>query len=111
MKLLLLFLLPAIAFGQSPAPIRNVMFIGMDREQLPDTSRWSTNGVFAGVQIAYSWRQLEPQKDQYDFSLIKDDLRLLEKDGKRLFIQLQDVSFSMRWNHVPPYILADTQYH
>jgi len=30
------------------------MFIGMDREQLQDTSKWLGNGLFEGVQIAYS---------------------------------------------------------
>jgi len=87
------------------------MFIGMDREQLQDTSLWATNGVFDGVQIAYSWRQIEHEKDHYDFSIIDEDLALLQKYGKKLFIQVQDVSFSLKWNHTPPYILSDTAYH
>ena len=87
------------------------MFIGMDREQLQDTNKWATNGLFEGVQIAYSWRQLEQEKDNYDFSLIKEDLTLLEKYGKKLFIQIQDVSFQMKWNFTPPYLLNDTIYH
>jgi len=93
------------------AQIKNYMFIGMDREQLQDTSKWATNGLFEGVQIAYSWRQLEYEKDNYDFSLIKEDLTLLEKYGKKLFIQIQDVSFQMKWNFTPLYLLNDTIYH
>lgn len=111
MKLLLFFLLPVMVIGQSPAPIKHFMFIGMDREQLSDTSRWATNGVFEGVQVTYSWRQVEPEKDKYDFSIINEDLRLLKKYGKKLFIQVQDVSFSMRWNHAPAWLLKDTAYH
>jgi hypothetical protein len=93
------------------AQIKNYMFIGMDREQLQDTSKWATNGLFEGVQIAYSWRQLEPEKDNYDFSLIKEDLELLWKYKKKLFIQIQDVSFQMKWNFTPAYLLNDTIYH
>jgi hypothetical protein len=93
------------------AQIKNYMFIGMDREQLQDTSTWATNGLFEGVQIAYSWNQLETEKDNYDFSLIKEDLELLGKYGKKLFIQIQDVSFQMKWNFAPGYLLNDTIYH
>lgn len=87
------------------------MFIGMDRELLQDTSTWVTNGLFEGVQIAYSWRQIEREKDHYDFSIIKEDLDLLQKYGKKLFIQIQDVSFQMKWNFAPAYLLTDTIYH
>ena len=90
--------------------IKHFMFIGMDRDLLKDTSLWVTK-PFDGVQVAYSWRQLENRKDEYDFSLIDEDLALLRKYGKKLFIQFQDVSFSLRWNHAPKYILSDSIYH
>jgi hypothetical protein len=94
----------------SNAQIKNFMFIGMDRAQLKNTKYWKPN-MFEGVQIAYSWRQLEPQKDTYDFSLIEKDLAILKKQSKKLFIQIQDVSFNMKWNHAPKYLLKDTLYH
>lgn len=87
------------------------MFIGMDREQLQDTAKWATNGLFEGVQIAYSWNQLEHEKDKYDFSIIKEDLALLQQYSKKLFIQVQDVSFQMKWNFAPAYLRNDTTYH
>jgi hypothetical protein len=64
------------------------------------------NGVsgdegFEGAQLAYSWRKLEPGKDEYDFSLIREDLSFLSSKGKKLFVQIQDVSFSEKWIHVP----------
>ena len=90
--------------------IKHYMFIGMDREQLKTNSSWKTD-LFDGVQVAYSWRQLEHEQDKYDFSIIKEDLKLLKKNHKKLFIQLQDVSFSMKYNHAPPYLLTDTIYH
>lgn len=92
------------------AQIKNFMFIGMDRDQLKDTNFWKPH-LFDGVQIAYSWRQLEHTKDKYDFSIINEDLQFLKKYNKKLFIQFEDVSFSLRWNHAPKYILEDTLYH
>ena len=83
----------------------------MDRELLQDSSKWAFNDLFDGVQIAYSWRQLEHEKDEYDFSLIREDLELLQKYNKKLFIQIQDVSFQMKWNFAPSYLLDDTIYH
>ncbi|MEO6550256.1 MAG: hypothetical protein ABIN94_19790 [Ferruginibacter sp.] len=94
----------------SYAQIKNYLFIGMDRDLLKDTNYFKPN-LFDGVQIAYSWRQLEPQKGNYDFSIIKEDLKILKKYNKKLFIQFQDVSFSMQYNHAPKYILEDTIYH
>ena len=93
----------------SDAQVKHFVFIGMDRDELKDTG-W-TASYFSGVQIAYSWRQLEPRKDKYDFSMIREDIALLKKYNKKLFIQLQDVSFSLKWNHAPEYLLIDTAYH
>src|SRR6476659_4511818 len=107
----IIFLFAWLISLKTSAQIKNYMFIGMDREQLEDTSKWATNGAFEGVQIAYSWRQLEPEKDKYDFSSIDKDLKLLQEYGKKLFIQIQDVSFQMKWNFAPSYLLADTIYH
>jgi hypothetical protein len=90
--------------------VKHFMFIGMDRDQLKDTSRWVSN-PFEGVQVAYSWSQLEHPKDVYDFSIINEDLDLLKKYGKKLFIQVQDVSFSMKYNLTPKYLLTDSIYH
>lgn len=82
----------------------------MDRDQLKDTSILASN-LFDGIQIAYSWRQLEHAKDEYDFEMINEDIALLKKYNKKLFIQIQDVSFSMKWNHAPKYLLEDPVYH
>jgi hypothetical protein len=95
---------------QGQGQIHNFLFIGMNRELLKDTSLWASN-TFEGVQIAYSWRQLEPGKDEYDFSTVSEDLNLLTKHRKKLFIQIQDVSFSTKYIHVPKYLLKDSIYH
>jgi hypothetical protein len=106
----ILFILFLFVSNYSYAQIKNFLFIGMDRDLLKDSNYFKPN-LFDGVQIAYSWRQLEPQKDNYDFSIIKEDLKILKKYKKKLFIQFEDVSFSMKYNHAPKYILTDTIYH
>lgn len=109
MKRLTLIFVLFISFN-SYSQIKHFVFIGMDRDLLKDTSIWTSNS-FDGVQIAYSWRQLEHQKDVYDFEMISEDIALLKKYDKKLFIQLQDVSFSMKYNHAPKYLLEDPVYH
>lgn len=69
------------------------------------------NNCINGVQIVYSWKQLEPVKDGYDFSKIEQDLELLNKAHKSLFVQLQERSFSPDVFNVPDYIREDAIYH
>ncbi len=35
-----------------------------------------------GIQVVYSWRQLESEKGRYDFSKIERDLAIAEAEGK-----------------------------
>jgi hypothetical protein len=99
-----------VAFGSSAKSIKHYVFFGMDREKLKDATAFQGLKGFDGAQITYSWRQLEPGKDEYDFSMIREDLAFLSSKEKKLFIQLQDVSFSEKWIHVPRYLLRDPQY-
>ena len=103
----------AIICGAAPylEPPRHYVFFGMDREKLPAATSFFATQAFEGAQVTYSWRQLEPQKDNYDFSLIREDLALLSKHNKKLWIQIQDVSFSEKYIHVPKYLLSDLEYH
>jgi hypothetical protein len=104
-----LFLL-LVSFTGGAKPVRHYVFFGMDREKLKGATTFLETKRFDGAQIAYSWRQLEPGKDEYDFSLIREDLAFLSSKGKRLFVQIQDVSFSEKWIHVPRYLFRDPQY-
>ncbi|MGJ7094251.1 hypothetical protein [Vibrio hannami] len=45
----------------------------------------------------YPWALLEPKKGQYDFSIIEEDYQYLKAHGKRLFVQLQDATFSIEF--------------
>lgn len=63
-----------------------------------------------GAQIVYNWRMLEPEKGKYDFSRIEADLALVEGEGKKLFIQVQDRFFSPKARNIPDYLLDDPLY-
>jgi len=92
-------------------PLHHYVFFGMDREKIKDMKSFLETPAFDGAQVAYSWRQLEQGKDNYEFSMIREDLAYLEAHGKKLWIQIQDVMFSPQWKPVPNYILRDPQYH
>jgi hypothetical protein len=89
--------------------VHHYVFFAMDRQRIAESSFLETK-AFEGAQLKYTWRELEPQKDHYDFSAIRKDLTFLKSKSKKLFIQLQDVSFSAKWKLVPQYLLTD-EYH
>lgn len=59
-----------------------------------------------GAQIIYAWRELEPEKGTYDFTIIREDYEYLKAHGKKLFIQFQDATFSPQYKAVPSYLLT-----
>lgn len=63
-----------------------------------------------GAQLMFTWKQLEPERDRYDFTELRQRLAFLERHDKRLWIQLQDVSFSENIL-VPDYLLTDSAFH
>ncbi|HAT8169727.1 TPA: hypothetical protein GDG46_06955 [Legionella pneumophila] len=111
MRVFLSFLLlffNSLSFAQSELP-QLFLFLGGDRAStFQETLQ---NPCIRGVQIIYSWRQLEPQKGVYDFSKIEEDLNDLSRIDKKLFIQIQDRSFSPDVFPVPDYIRMEKAYH
>ena len=91
-------------------PVHHYVFFGQDREKIKTDAGFLATQVFEGAQVAYSWNQLEPQKDQHDFRAIREDLAFLTSKGKKLFIQLQDVTFNASRTSVPRYLLTEPQY-
>lgn len=81
-----------VYFARDRQRIRNHAFLEHDR--------------FEGAQIMYSWRQLEKTEGIYDFSAIRSDISYLKSHDKRLFIQLQDVTFSSVNKPVPNFLLG-----
>lgn len=94
-----------------PKPLHHYVFFGMDRESIPTAKSFLETKAFEGAQVSYTWRQLEQGRDQYDFSLIREDLEFLGSHGKKLWIQLQDVSFMPNRINVPKYLLNDPKYN
>lgn len=97
------------AFLEADCPIgaddiTHFVYFARDRHRIRDHA-FLQNSRFEGAQIMYSWRQLEISKDNYDFSKIRSDLEYLKARDKRLFIQLQDVTFTAANKPVPSYLM------
>ncbi|HEV8540818.1 MAG TPA: hypothetical protein VGR78_00360, partial [Verrucomicrobiae bacterium] len=105
-----LLLLFVSGFTAGAGSVHHYVFFNRDREKISDPA-FLTTKAFDGAQLKYTWREVELQKDAYDFSDIESDLRFLQSKRKRLFIQLQDASFSTNYILVPRYLLADPRYH
>jgi hypothetical protein len=86
------------------------IFFNRDREKIAEPAFLRT-AALDGAQLKYTWRELEPRQDAYDFAPIGRDLEFLQSKGKRLFVQLQDVSFDSSIVNVPQYLRDDDRYH
>lgn len=96
--------------GASAEGPHHYVFFNRDRERISDAAFLETK-AFEGAQLKYTWRELEREKDGYDFSAILHDLTFLNSKGKKLFIQVQDASFDPNIILVPRYLVSDAQYH
>lgn len=85
--------------------IKHFVYFAKDRELIVNHPMLF-HPMFLGAQIMYSWRELEPKKGKYDFSILKQDYQYLKKYHKKLFIQLQDATFNPAWKAVPDYLLS-----
>lgn len=83
--------------------IRHFVYFSRDRESLRDHPLLA-HPRFAGAQIMYPWRILEPEQGKYDFSTIREDVDYLKEHNKQLFIQLQDATFNPAYNAAPAYL-------
>lgn len=90
----------------SVPPPRNYVFFDRARERIRERE-FLDDEACAGAQLKYTWKELETRRDQYDFSAIVADCALLAEHGKRLFVQLQDVSFDDASVPVPDYLRED----
>ena len=109
LRIALLVLICSVSLDAKP--LHHFVYFGSDRERIKDTKSFLDTKAFEGAQVSYLWRQLEPGKDEYDFSLIREDLAFLTTKGKKLWIQIQDVTFSDRWVPVPKYLMQDPRYN
>lgn len=100
---LVLGVAPLVGAQESP---QHFVYFGRDRARIRD-SAFLRNPHIAGAQLRYMWNELESARDQYTFPALLEDVALLERHGKRLFIQLQDVSFNDTARVVPDYLRTD----
>jgi hypothetical protein len=105
----LLFALPGLS-ALAKDGVHHYVFFNRDRERISEPTFLETR-AFEGAQLKYSWCQLENAKDGYDFSDIQHDLAFLNSKGKKLFIQIQDISYDMSIVPIPRYLLNDLKYH
>ncbi|EGV18516.1 hypothetical protein [Thiocapsa marina] len=69
------------------------------------------NPDFTGYHVRYKWRVLEPEKDVYDFSMIRQDIATAVRDGKKLIITILDRAHDAdHGSPVPDYITTDPIY-
>jgi hypothetical protein len=108
-RLALLALLSCAASARGDG-VHHYVFFNRDRQRISDAAFLGTK-AFEGAQLKYTWRELERGQGSYDFSSIRHDLMFLKSKGKKLFIQLQDVSFDPSVINVPRYLLEDPRYH
>ncbi|PKK88564.1 MAG: hypothetical protein CVV64_18235 [Candidatus Wallbacteria bacterium HGW-Wallbacteria-1] len=85
--------------------MKHFVYFARDREAMYDHPFLKISR-FTGAQIMYSWRQIEPSENHYDFSIILKDLDYLKSHGKKLFLQLQDATFDPQRLAVPDYLLT-----
>ena len=86
--------------------IEHFVYFARDRHEIIDHPLLK-HPKFKGAQIMYFWKSFEPQKGQYDFSILKEDYDYLKKHGKKLFVQIQDATFYPNNNAVPDYLLTN----
>ena len=85
---------------------QHYIFFEFDRHRIHEIG-FLEHPMIEGAQLKYSWRELESGPGEYDFSSVESDLEFLEAHGKRLFVQLQDVSFVNTIVNVPDYLVED----
>lgn len=103
-------LLLGSARAPAAARVRHYVFFNRARDRITEPSFLETK-AFEGAQLKYSWRELERGRDGYDFGDIEHDLAFLQTKGKKLFIQVQDISYDISVVPVPRYLLSDPQYN
>lgn len=87
---------------------RNFLFLGSG--ELQAHSALLQRPDIAGAQVVYNWKELEPEKDRYDFSGVERDLAIAKADGKALFLQIQDRFFEAHARNVPDYLLTEPEF-
>ena len=66
--------------------------------------------VFKGVQVTVSWREMEVEKNHYNFGQIEKLIEVLKKNNKKMFLQIQERSFKEGEIPIPDYLYKEPKY-
>lgn len=103
LALALLAALPAAAQPQ------NFLYLGQD--ELEPALDILDRPDIRGVQVIYIWKNLEPAKGAYDFSMIEHDLAIARRHGKQFWLQIADRFFRPDARWLPEYLLTGPEYN
>lgn len=85
-------------------------YYGRDRERITEEN-FINSPSLEGAQLLYAWSELESDEGTYDFSEIQKDLDFLRSKGKKLFVQLQDTTFSISRTVLPKYLTKNPKFN
>ncbi len=108
--LVMVILSAECSFRSRRPGLRHFIYFGLERHLIEEKDFLDTESIF-GAQLKFTWRELEPERDQYDFSQLSEPLTFLEQYQKRLFVQIQDVSFDEKIINVPDYLCEDPAFN
>lgn len=106
---LFVLLVSAPLLASSPKRVTHFVYFELERDRIAEKSFLDSRRL-EGAQLKYTWDELEPTKGKYRFEAIEKDLSFLRRHGKKVFIQIQDVSFSVSKKLVPSYLLTEPDY-
>jgi hypothetical protein len=109
-KILIVFIILFATKSYALPITKHFIYFGRDNEEIHKPEFYSNPNI-SGAQITYIWKRIEPEKDTYDFEEIENDFAFLKSKGKKLFIQISDVSFVPDKINVPDYLLNDPVYN
>jgi hypothetical protein len=109
MRAFRIVILSLLATTASHARVHHFVYFGLERQGIAAEAFLSS--AAEGAQLKYTWRELEPAKGHYDFTKVRADLTFLRSHNKKLFLQIQDVSFDAAVANVPDYLRSEKEYH
>ena len=81
--------------------------MGGNHDQLKKYEKQIDQTDISGVQLVYSWKLLEPTKDNYNFAAIEQNLKYLNAHHKNYLFRFRIVFFSADAKNIPAYLMSD----
>jgi len=88
-------------------PKHYMLLFNMDISKI---TKIANNPDFEGMQLKLDWKSIEPQKDNFNFTLVDSVLNIAQSYGKKIVFQFQYKTFQGNPPIVPDYLLTDSNY-